>query len=71
MEVGIFNQLVGAQRLQLMPDFASHQEAYSSQQLQLALGDLAQAQEPVEVIHGQGKDFGLALLSLADLQHPM
>lgn len=47
--------------------FRGEKQTGSSQQLQLRLPDRADREEPVDVVHGQGKDLVLALLLLAYL----
>jgi len=53
------------------PDLGGHQEADGPDELQLVFADFAKAQEPVEGVHGQTEDLGLAQLFADDLEHPV
>ena len=68
--VGVLDQPHGGHRL-VFPNFGGDHEADGAEELELGSSDAADAQESVEVVHGQAEDLRIAIPVFADLQHPV
>lgn len=66
-EVGVKDEFLGLQ-WSCLPELRGQEETDGAQELQLVLTDADNRQEAIHDVHGEGKDFLLALLFLTHLK---
>ena len=70
VEIGVLNQSSGRQGL-VLPHLRRDHEADCGKKLKLRFSDPANAQESIEVIHGEAEDLRIAASVLAYFEHPV
>ena len=69
-EISVDHEFLGAERRRLF-ELGREEDADAGDQLELILLDRDLRHESVHVVDGEGEDLGLALLLLANLEHPI